>query len=415
MEKERKKKEKEKEKEEKQNKKIEELKSLIKGRTEDKLIKEDIKIDDDIKDNEFYKTYIKNLEKKSNINLIQEKFKKDYNFMPMIYKHPEKIYLKSITDYRINKEKLKSYNKKTGLFNISLSRPRTNKYYVDAENRDNLDNNNDKEEQDIQLKVSDKNLNSINNKSLGQKVKYKKKNINLKISKGNSTAYNNKNINNPTMNSFYNKFISNNSNQKKNNSFKKICKLTKKDNNEEMDFDDILKYVIKKENEKIFSRQGEIYNQKSSRRNKEQKNAIINSLNEPFNPYSPLFYNSILNTNYNVGLQYKGMERGVPHLQMKKIIKSSLPPLNDRKNLFKERLICHTFSSFNNSKKVQKISIFPSSSYNRINKNNSRNKSYKIKNNKKDNENIIQSYREKNKFNEADNKDKIVEVNEIQE
>ena len=87
-----------------------------------------------------------------------------------------------------------------------------------------------------------------------------------------------------------------------------------------MDFDDILKYVIRKENEKIFARQGEIYNQKSSRRNKEQKNAIINSLNEPFNPYSPLFYNSILNTNYNVGLQYKGMERGVPHLQMKKLI-----------------------------------------------------------------------------------------------
>lgn len=54
------------------------------------------------------------------------------------------------------------------------------------------------------------------------------------------------------MNSFYNKFISNNSNQKKNNSFKKFCKLTKKDNSEEMDFDDILKYVIRKENEKFL-------------------------------------------------------------------------------------------------------------------------------------------------------------------
>jgi hypothetical protein len=355
------------------------------------------------------------LEKKNNINLIQEKFKKDYNFMPIIYKHPEKIYLKSITDYRINKEKLKSYNKKTGQFNISLSRPRTNKYYVDAENRENLDNNNNKEEQDNQLKVSDKCFNTINNKSVGQKVNYKKKNINIRNAKGNSTVYNNKNINNPIMNSFYNKFISNNSYQKKDNSFKKICKLTKKDNNEEMDFDDILKYVIKKENEQIFARQGEIYNQKSSRKNKEQKNAIINSLNEPFNPYSPLFYNNILNTNYNVGLQYKGMERGVPHLEMKKLIKSSLPPLNDRKNLFKERLIFHTFSSFNNHKKGKKIFIYPSSSNHRINKNNLRNKSYKIKTDKKDNENLIQSYREKNKFNEVENKDKIIEVIEKQE
>ena len=100
---------------------------------------------------------------------------------------------------------------------------------------------------------------------------------------------------------------------------------------------------------------------------------------------------------------------------MKKLIKSSLPPLNDRKNLFKERLIFHTFSSFNNPKKGKKIFIYPSSSNHRINKNNLRNKSYKIKTDKKDNENLIQSYREKNKFNEAENKDKIIEVIEKQE
>ena len=400
IEKERKKKEKEEIKKEKENKKKEELKRLFRGRTEDKLIKEDIKNDDDNKNVEFYKTYINNLEYKKIKNQEQEEedIKKYYNFMPMINKHPENIYLKAISYYRINKERLKSYNKKAGLFDIHLNRPRTNKFYINPENRENSDVIDDKEEIINKMKTSSKNLHSRNNKNELKKFIFQKKKISLKIGRGNSTIYNYQKMNNPLMKSFHNKFSTCDLSNHRNNNSKKEYKLIKKENNKEITLDEMINYLCEKENEKLGQKQGEISNPNSSRRNGNigQKNKIFNSLNEPLNPYSPLFYNNILNLNYNAGIQYKGMERGVPHLQIKKLKKPSLPLINSRISLNKERLISNTFSSCYKLYKDSKLDTLPSSS-SRFNKSNSKNKSNKSL---KENKILVQNYCEKKRFNE---------------
>jgi hypothetical protein len=222
-------------------------------------------------------------------------------------------------------------------------------------------------------------------------------------------------MNNPLMKSFHNKFSTCDLSNHRNNNSKKEYKLIKKENNKEITLDEMINYLCEKENEKLGQRQGEKSNPNSSRKNGnvEQKYKIFNSLNEPLNPYSPLFYNTILNLNYNAGIQYKGMERGVPHLQIKKLKKSSLPLINSRISLNKERLISNTFSSCYKLYKDSKLGILPNSSSSKFNKSNSKNKSNKSL---KENKILIQNYCEKKIFNESDkqnqNNEKIINDDE---
>ena len=199
---------------------------------------------------------------------------------------------------------------------------------------------------------------------------------------------------------------------------KKEYKFIKKENNEEITLDEMINYLSEKENDKLVQRQGEISNQNSSRKNgnDEQKNKIFNSLNEPLNPYSPLFYNNILNLNYNAGIQYKGTERGVPHLQIKKLKKPSLPFIKNRISLNKERLISNNFSSCYKLYKDSKLGILPNSSSSRFNKISPKNKSNK---NLKENKILIQNYCNKKGFNENNkhnqNNEKLINDNEKKE
>ena len=54
----------------------------------------------------------------------------------MIYRHPEKVYLRAINNYQAHKEKLKKVNQKNSNFDLILNRTKTNKYYINAENKD---------------------------------------------------------------------------------------------------------------------------------------------------------------------------------------------------------------------------------------------------------------------------------------
>ena len=119
---------------------------------------------DEIKNNEFdkpnkekdyYRTYLKSIQKKPFI-IKQENFQND--FIPNVYKHPENIYLKAIFEYQNKKEKLKLYDKKTGIFDIYLNRTKKNKIYIDAENKSkNIDSNNITNNNNI-IKISDNNI-----------------------------------------------------------------------------------------------------------------------------------------------------------------------------------------------------------------------------------------------------------------
>ena len=110
------------------------------------------------------------------------------------------------------------------------------------------------------------------------------------------------------------------------------------------------------------------------------------------------------------------MERGVPHLQIKKLKKSSLPLINSRISLNKERLISNTFSSYFKLYKDSKLDILPNNSSSRFNKSNSRNKSNKSL---KENKLLIQNYYEKKRFNENNkhnqNNEKMINDDEKKE
>ena len=168
-------------------------------------------------------------------------------------------------------------------------------------------------------------------------MQYKKKNLFININGGNSTGNNYRNENNNKLN--YNK----------------------NPTNEEISIDEMINFVLEKKKEKKQQKKFHLTsNAINSRKAVEQKKQIVYSLNDPYNPYSALFYNNMLSTNFNVGMHYKYYEQGVPHLRIKKFKKSSLPPVNKESNINKEKILNNTYSSGFNFNKKRKIFILPS-------------------------------------------------------
>ena len=373
----------------------------------DKQMKED-------KEKEFYRTYLNSLGKKPNNNFSLDYFKKNNEFKPIIYKHPENLYLKAVSDYRINKEKLKKYNKKTGQYDLYLNRTRTNKFYINAQDKKDT-NIDDKDSSYNKLKTSNNNLSSRNSSEIKNNNQYKKKNLYINVSKGSSSN---------------NKFLTSNSAyQRKYNSTQKYFYPVKKSNNDDISINEMINFVLEKEDEKMNKKNYNLSNHIKFRKYSQKKKNIINSINDPSNPYSALFYNNVLYSNYKVGMHYINLEQGVPFLRIKKIKKASLPPLNERNKNDKNKLFCNTYSSGFNINNKKKMIILPVES-NNFNKSNSSNK----KSNKKDNDNnkkkdtdkkvLFQSYGQSTDFINNDvempkfdgeNKDKITSAKDKQE
>ena len=330
------------------------------------------------KEKDFYKTYLNSLQKRPN-SFKQENFmRNNKDFTPFIYKHPENIYLKAISDFQTKQEKLKKYNKKTGQFDLYLNRTRTNKFYINAENKNNNTNTNTNNI----LRNSQSNINSKNRNYI-----MKKKNIVINVGRGNSTKSNY----NPMMKTSYNTFLT--SNQKKinkerknysqNNSNKKI----RTDEKGEITVEEMINFILEKENEKLNPKKNNLNNNPINyKKDTEQKKKIITSLNDPLNPYSALFYNNILFNNYKVKMHYNKMEQGVPCLRIKKLNRTDLPPLTQGNNYIEDNLLCNTYSSGINQNKHKKIVILPSTGKESNNRSTSRkrnNESKESKNNEK--------------------------------
>ncbi len=162
----------------------------------------------------------------------------------------------------------------------------------------------------------------------------------------------------------------------------------------------LLEKEKEKETEKSNQRKLYVINTKSYRKTSEQKRKkIINSLNDPCNPYSALFYNNLLYNNYKVGMHYTDMEQGVPYLRIRKIKKRILPPIPQVK-IIDERIVCNTYSGFNLNKKKNMIILQSNTNQTNksgsIKKGNSNDKSDKKEKNKS---NVLnQSYGDKNDF-----------------
>ena len=373
----------------------------IKKRSEEQSIMEEIKNNEfdkqKEKEKDFFRTYLNSLQKRP-ISFKNENFQKNADFTPLLYKHPENVYLKAVSEYQNNKEKMKKYNKKTGQFDLYLNRSRKNKFVIVAEDKN--DNKHNVDLNKIRLKTSNSIANSKNKNN---------QNISINIFRGNSTKNNFKNnANSPSNKSNNYTFLTNNykNSERKSNTAKKYSaqnNSVKKNNKEEkgeITIDEMVNFLLENDKEKIINpKKINLINIINHKKNSENRKKIIKSLNDPCNPYSAIFYNNILCKNYKVEMHYKQLDQGVPHLRIKKMQKPNLPPLNQGNNLIEERELCNTHSSgFNISKKKNNI-ILPSTS-NELNKSGNRKKSNDKKSDKKDNDSniLFQSYGDNTDF-----------------
>jgi hypothetical protein len=228
---------------------------------------------------------------------------------------------------------------------------------------ENLNTNNNINNYNNKLKTSYINNNSNENNE--SKTNFKKKKLIIKIGRGYSTENNNlNNYKSPTktVNNIY-KLNTTNSHRKlipkiidkRNHSH--TTKKINSDEKREITLSEMVQFLLENENEINTLRKPVISNPINYRKAAKQKNKILNSLNDPFNPYSVLFYNNMLYNNYNVGMHYKNIKQGVPNLRIKKMNRNDLPPLFFGNNP-DEKMMSNTYStSFHTSNKKKDIAL----------------------------------------------------------
>ena len=347
---------KEKEEKEKKKKEIEERK---KRENEKKELEKMLKLEE-MKNNENEKKEKeKDKEREFIISYINSLDKKKKEFTPMLYRHPEKMYLKAINDNETNRERLKKLSQRNGQFDLILNRTKTNRCYINAENKEerlpttgNICTNNNN-----QLRIS-----FNNNENNESKTNFNKNKLLLKIKRGKSTGNSHLNsYKSPTKTINNYSKVSTNPNRKylpKNIEKRNNSHTTKKENSEEkreITLNEMVQFLLENENEVTNLKRPIISNPINHRKATKQKNKIINSLNDPFNPYSVKFYNNMLYNNFNVGIHYKNIKQGVPNLRIKKMKRNDLP-LIFAGNHLDDKIMSNTYSSnFNTSNKKKNV------------------------------------------------------------
>ena len=260
----------------------------------------------------------------------------------------------------MNREKMRKINHKNGKFDLILNRAKANKYYINAENKEENFNKNNNNITDYNNKL--KSSFNNNSQSFEKKNNFKKKKLLVKIGRDFSTG-------NSHLNSYKspvkkeNNIFSLNSNPNRKSIQKLIEKrnksLTSKkinsDENREVTLNEMVQFLLENGQEVNSFKKPIISNHINHRKADKQKNKIINSLNDPCNPYSVLFYNNMLYNNFNVGIHYRNIKQGVPNLRIKKIKSNDLPPLLNV-NKLREKMMANTYStSFNSSNKKKNV------------------------------------------------------------
>ena len=272
----------------------------------------------------------------------------NYNsFNPfMIKSRPGDLYLKEVREYQNSKEMMKNYRKKEK-YNLFFNRVFSNKYIFKEKPSILLNNSNSREK--------------IGNNTLENFKKLLKINLTRNSHKLKQNNYSFKSASNKYL---INSFINTSPINKKKNYFKEKYES----NSSKLNIQNIIKYILDKEDEKMTKKLNPI----NSRRCSEPKNRIVDLLNDPHNPYSTIWPNKFLNVNYNMGIHYTDTEQGVPQLKIKNLKNKNLPPLHLRNKLNNNnKSIFHTFSSgFNlNQKSISNASNYETSEVNDSNNN----------------------------------------------
>ena len=283
----------------------------------------------------FKKKIINNLFKKEKSRFLRFKNKDNSS----IIKNPERIYFKELEKMKSNYLKIKSYDKRTGLFNSNLFNSKNNLYKNSYNNTINFPTETHHNSSKQHLRFRAYKYNDYLDYNLRKKI--------------NKNYFNNKKFSN-----------SKNSPTKKDNFFltsltinNTKSELTKTDNDESQnksknknDFNVeknllyenkiltkrvdalILKYKRNK-----FKRVKSNILLKSKSQFKNNKKSLMNKIlylfNDPLNPYSINFSTSILKKMFNLDFYYKNSELGVPSLRTKTINKSQDPMNKKTKNI----------------------------------------------------------------------------------
>ena len=341
-------------------------------------------------------------EKKLTLNLIYSHFKNmkstrntevKYKFKPLIYKNPENLYLKAIQDSELNYLKMKSYNRKTGIFdsktfespkNVFL-KPKKNFFNTMSSfsNSNNNYNYNSALSQNKILSYIDY-IKYNNNKNYTIKNNYNK--LNKKNTYLNYETIKTKNANNNNEelssykdkdnNNFYSvsanshlteKYpIMNNKNKienkeyilsnklpeeikeiKSDNLFKKNIKLSrhKKNNNVKAYSANTNRMTIShySKNKKTLISSKTTKTTKSKSSGKFLTDKLLFSMNDPENPYSLYFTRNILKKMYKMDIKYNKFELGVPLLSLKHSRKRKRIKFSEKP---KERMAKTSYNNF---------------------------------------------------------------------
>ena len=304
-------------------------------------------------------------EKKYMQKLIFDHFKNDIKikienekntFKPTIFKNPQNLYFKAIEETKLNYFKMKSYDRRTGIFDLK----KYNKYKDYLLNK-NIRNNNyfNSTKTSFNSAFNKKKYNSIKNevKVLSYRDYFKSVNKNNKnknnliINSDNDViSLNNKhlrNLNNENNNFFYTSISTNIPTTKENKKLNKNMCKTKTINSNFSEERKVSKFgkrykinknlIVNSAKNKIPTQTMRAYlldNQKnqlkgkysatskSSRRIKNKSyfmNNLFNSINDPKNPYSINFSRTLLKNKYHLDIYYdfNKIEMGVPLLSIK--------------------------------------------------------------------------------------------------
>ena len=304
------------------------------------------------------------------LNLI--KIKEEYDFKPKIFKNPQNLYFKAIIDTEINKLKMKSYDRKTGIFDVKKFNKTKNNYvnknkvyknYFNSTktsfNYNNYNNNNSRD----YLKTL-----SYNNFSKNSKNESKNNNVNninkrnLVINNEDNNFYSIKNINSDNItednNFFYTSVSENNptkSLRQKDMSEHKIKinknkKLIINSANNKISTEKMRSYLLEYHKNKIKSRTNSLLSSnnqvKSRASSKNSIKKLLNSIDDPKNPYSINFSRNLLKKYYNLDIGFNKFELGVPLLNIKKNKRFKSLNFFNEKVKPKERMAKTSYNNF---------------------------------------------------------------------
>ena len=337
-------------------------------------------------------------EKKLTINIIYNHFKNNVkskktevkcSFRPIIYKNPENLYLKAIQDSELNHLKLKSYNRRTGMFDLKLYNMKKNMYlnknqnffntrtsfnttshnyydynitsaenrimnykdYIKYNNTNNTINNNYNRLSKKNMYLNNEALNTINANCNEEILSNKENNVfYTSVSEHSHLTDKNHLINhkNKIENKEY--ILSNNLPEDKNetksenlikeNKKRKISHSINKDNCKAYSANTNRIFCAQKSKNKYTLLSSKTTKNKNS---KYLMDKLLYSMNDPCNPYSINFSRKLLKNMFNMDIKYKKFELGVPLLSIQNSGRYSKLKFSEKP---KERMIKTSYNNF---------------------------------------------------------------------